>query len=63
MPKLFTCGWSSEPLVMDNRFFVLTLVLVGLLCLVGNIFFPIIGIGAVVRKWMKSIGLRKKNTS
>jgi len=38
----------GKPLVMDNVFFVLSLLSIGLLTLYGIIMLPIIGIGGIV---------------
>ena len=40
----------SNPLVMDNRFFVLSLILIFLLTLTGILLFPMFGIGMVLWK-------------
>jgi cbb3-type cytochrome oxidase subunit 3 len=44
----------GKPLVMDNNFFVLSLLVIALLTLFGMIMLPLIGIGVII--WY----LRKK---
>ena len=35
-------------LVMDNRFFVISLIVIGCLVLTGSLLFPLIGIGMIL---------------
>jgi hypothetical protein len=51
---------KGSPLVMDNKFFVISLIYIGVLILIGVIFVPIMLIITYICLWIKRLGRRKK---
>jgi len=51
---------EKNPIVMDNKFFVISLIYIGVLALIGAIFVPIMLIITYVCLWIKRLGKRKQ---
>jgi hypothetical protein len=51
---------EHNPIVMDNKFFVISLIYIGMLALIGAIFVPIMLIITYICLWIKRLGRRKK---